>query len=158
MVKMSSKKKPAAAKSKQTEQQKGQQKQSEHSITANTILKNPRSREATPNPEQNSSSSGAIIAYVQKLSPLKRNKKDTSDYSTLTLQTERERKDAVLYSRIKRPLLAKSTESHTPVKIQWYTFTSDGAKVIINDMTMVRTPNQTLKNQVRQKSPHPLPT
>ncbi len=34
-------------------------------------------------------------------------------------------------------------DSHTPVKIQRYTFTSDGQKVIINDMTTISSPNQT---------------
>ncbi len=84
-----------------------------------------------------------MIAYVHNHSPLKRNRKNTLDYSTLTLQTKGERKDALLYSKTKRPLLVNSVDSHTPVKIQWYTFTSEGQKVIINDMTTISSPNQT---------------
>ena len=88
-------------------------------------------------------SGSPMIAYVHNLSPLKRNRKNTLDYSTLTLQTKGERKDALLYSKTKRPLLVNSVDSHTPVKIQRYTFTSDGQKVIINDMTTISSPNQT---------------
>lgn len=84
-----------------------------------------------------------IIAYVHCLSPTRRNKKDTLDYSTLILQTEEKpTQEALLHSKNKRPLLTDSEQSRTPVKIQRYTLTTDGAKVIINDMTRISVPDQ----------------
>ena len=71
----------------------------------------------------------AIIAYVHQLLPVKRNKKNTIDYSTLLLQTKDEAaQEAFLYSRHKRPLLVDSEKCRTPVKIQRFTYTSDGEK------------------------------
>ena len=73
----------------------------------------------------------------------KRNKRNTLDYSTLLLQTDsKPPQEALLYSASKRRLLADSEQSHTPVKIQRYTFTSDGKKVIINDMTTLSVPDK----------------
>lgn len=43
-----------------------------------------------------------IIAYVQNVSPLKRNKKNTIDYTTLTLQTSTTTQPAICYSKNKR--------------------------------------------------------
>ena len=86
----------------------------------------------------------SIIAYVHCLSPSRRNKKNTLDYSTLVLQSEsKPAQEALLYSKNKRPLLSDSEHSHTPVKIQRYTHTTDGEKMIINDMTMISVPDQT---------------
>ena len=80
----------------------------------------------------------SVIAYVHQLSPSKRNKKDTLYYSTLLLQTsENECQDALLYSKQKHKLLSDSQKSHTPVKIQRFTHTSDGKKLIINDITKI---------------------
>lgn len=87
-----------------------------------------------------------IIGYVHCLSPPKRNKKDTMNYSTLMLQTSDDGppKDALLYSKHKRPLLKNSEDCHTPVKIQHFTYTDDGSnKVIINDKTQISVPDQT---------------
>ena len=65
------------------------------------------------------------------------------DYCTLTLQTEHKpRQEALLYSKHKRQLLLNSEETHTPVKIRRQTYTDDGQKVIINDMTMLSIPDQ----------------
>ena len=86
---------------------------------------------------------GALIAYVQRLSPLKRNRRNTLDYSTLVLQTEESNVEALLYSKTKRQLLMSSENSHTPLKIQKYTRSADGQKVIINDTTRISTPDQT---------------
>ena len=87
--------------------------------------------------------SDEIIAYVQSLSPVKRNRKNTLDYSTLVLQTEESNMEALLYSKSKRQLLVDSANSHTPLKIQKYTKSVDGEKLIINDMTRISTPDQT---------------
>ncbi|KAK3746515.1 hypothetical protein QZH41_007955 [Actinostola sp. cb2023] len=84
-----------------------------------------------------------LIAYVHELSPLKRNRKNTMNYCTLTLQTSSEPpQDALLYSPNKRPLLMDSEESHTPLKIKCFTYTPD-KKLIINDMTNLTLPDQT---------------
>ena len=83
-----------------------------------------------------------LIAYVHKLSPVKRNRKNTMDYSTLMLQTETDTIEALLYSKNKRPLLVDSANSHTPLKIQRFTKSSDGKKLIINEMTRVGIANQ----------------
>ena len=84
-----------------------------------------------------------IIAYVQKLSPVKRNKKNTMDYCTLVLQAEDKNMDALLYSKNKRQLLMDSKQSHTPLKIQKFTKSATADKIIINDMTKLSMPDQT---------------
>ena len=81
-----------------------------------------------------------LIAYVHQLSPTKRNKRNTLDYCTLLLQTNECTKEALLYSKNKRSLLEESELSRTPVKIQRFTHTEDGSKVVINDMTTITQP------------------
>ena len=66
-------------------------------------------------PQKNNTS---MIAYVHQLSPPRRNKKNTMDYSTLLLQTEDTTKEALCYSKNKRPLLNDSQTSRTPIKLQ----------------------------------------
>ena len=79
----------------------------------------------------------SLIAYVHELSPIKKNRRQTMEYSTLVLQTEKKSVQALLYANKKRPILADSARSHTPIKIQRFTKTADGEKVIINKMTKV---------------------
>lgn len=101
--------------------------------------------EPTTPPKRSGNESG-IIAYVHQLSPVQRNKKNTVDYCTLLLQTkDNPSQGALLYSKRmqKRPLLVDSEKCRTPVKIQRFTHTSDGEKVIINDMTQISVPSQT---------------
>ena len=74
---------------------------------------------------------------------MQRNKKNTLDHATLTLQTENETREALLYSKLKRRLLVDSSESRTPIKIQHFALTADGKKLIINDMTSILTPSAT---------------
>ena len=88
-------------------------------------------------PQKNNTS---MIAYVHQLSPPRRNKKNTMDYSTLLLQTEDTTKNALCYSKNKRPLLNDSQTSRTPINLQRFTFTEDGAKLVINDMTNLSQP------------------
>ena len=96
------------------------------------------------NTEPSKATDDSIIAYVHQLSPSKRNKKDTLYYSTLLLQmSENGCQDALLYSKQKQKLLSDSQKSHTPVKIQRFTQTSDGKKLIINDITKISVPDQT---------------
>ena len=90
---------------------------------------------AEPTTPPRHSGNEAIIAYVHQLSPIKRNKKNTIHYSTLLLQMKDESaQEALLYSKHKRPLLMDSEKCRTPVKIQRFTFNSDGKKIIINDI------------------------
>ena len=51
--------------------------------------------------------------------------------------------DALRYPKQKHKLLSDSQKSHTPVKIQRLTHTSDGKKLIINDITKISVPDQT---------------
>ena len=94
--------------------------------------------------EPSKATDDVVIAYVHQLSPSKRNKKDTLYYSTLLLQTsENGCQDALLYSKQKHKLLSDSQKSHTLVKIQRFMHTSDGKKLIINDITKISVPDQT---------------
>jgi hypothetical protein len=70
-----------------------------------------------------SGSEGSLIAYVHNLSPVKKNRRQTMDYSTLVLQTEEKSVEALLYANRKRPIFADSARSHTPIKIQRFTKT-----------------------------------
>ncbi len=88
------------------------------------------SKAATPSPSKCYSSNETLIAYVHNLSKLQRNKKNTLDYATLTLQTQDEKKEALLYSKLKRPLLADSAESRTPIRIRRFALSADGKKLI----------------------------
>ena len=66
------------------------------------------------------------------------------DYSTIVLQTSSDKQlSALIYSKTKRKLLVDSERSRTPVKLQRFTYTSDGSKVIINDMTKISSPQPT---------------
>ena len=59
-----------------------------------------------------------IIAYVHNLSPLKRNKRNTIDYTTLTLQTDATTtQPALCYSKTKRKLLHEHETKRAPIKI-----------------------------------------
>lgn len=87
--------------------------------------------------------SKGVIGYVHNLSPTKRNKKDTLHYLTLSLQTKDTYEDVLCYSIAKRPLLMTSMTSRTPIKVDRFAKTTDGTKLIINDMTSVVIPNQT---------------
>ena len=82
-----------------------------------------------------------IIAYVQSVSPPKRNRRNTFDYATVSLQTSNEiKQEALLYSSHKRSLFEESEKCRTPIKLQKYTYTDDKKKIIINDMTHVSVP------------------
>lgn len=86
----------------------------------------------------------SIIAYVHKVSESRRNKRNTMDYSTMVLQTSSDKQlSALIYSKTKRKLLVDSERSRTPVKLQRFTYTSDGSKVIVNDMTKISSPQPT---------------
>ena len=94
-------------------------------------------RALTKTQQDSSNAAAPVNGYVHKLLPLKRNRRNTMDYSTLVLQTESDTIEALLYAKTKRPLLVDSVNSHTPLKIQRFTKSSDGEKLIINDLTKV---------------------
>lgn len=82
-----------------------------------------------------------IVAYVHSVSPTKRNRRNTFDYATISLQTSNEiKQEALLYSSHKRSLFEESEKCRTPIKLQKYTYTEDKKKIIINDMTHVSVP------------------
>ncbi|XP_020613627.1 uncharacterized protein LOC110051885 [Orbicella faveolata] len=85
--------------------------------------------------------SESVIGYVHELSPIKKNKSRTIEYHSLTLQTSStQHREALLYSTQKSKFLEESLETRTPVKFQNITYTADGKKIVINDMTLVTTP------------------
>ena len=83
-----------------------------------------------------------IIAYVHNLSPLKRNKRNTIDYTTLTLQTDvTTTQPALCYSKTKRKLLHEHETKRAPIKISRYTKSGDKTKIVINDKTLLAKPD-----------------
>ena len=81
-----------------------------------------------------------LIAYVHNLSPLKRNKKNTLDYSTLTLQSTDNTVSALCYSKKKRKILEEKVKARIPVKVMRYTTSTDKSKIVINDKTLLSAP------------------
>ena len=82
-----------------------------------------------------------IIAYVHNLSPIKRNKNNTIDYTTLTLQmSDNPKQPALCYSKNKRKILEEKETTRSPVKITCYMTSTDKTKIIINDKTIVSAP------------------
>ena len=83
-----------------------------------------------------------IIAYVHNLCPLKRNKRNTIDYTTLTLQTDATTtQPALCYSKTKRKLLHEHETKRAPIKISRYTKSGDKTKIVINDKTLLAKPD-----------------
>ena len=91
--------------------------------------------------ESRSTEQESLIGYVQNLSPLKRNRKNTLDYASMTLQTASGNREVLLYSPPKRSLLLESEKSRRPIKVSCLTSTPDRKKLIINDMTKVSFPD-----------------
>lgn len=84
----------------------------------------------------------ALVGYVHNVSPVKRNKRNTLNYSTFTLQVrENSMQDALCYSTTKRAILAEKEASRTPIKIARFTRTADHTKLVVNDIAHVTAPN-----------------
>ena len=99
------------------------------------------SREEKSPSKRSKQQSDSLIAYVHNLSPPRRNRQNTMDYSTLTLQTSSGKNEqALLFSKPKRKLLQDHETSRIPIKIQKFTKTQDGKKLIINEMTQITVP------------------
>ena len=75
-----------------------------------------------------------IIAYVHHVSSQGTSK------SSATLQTSEGQEDAIISSTNKRKLLAEKEETRTPIKLSKYSRTSDGNKIVINEMAIISTP------------------
>ena len=76
----------------------------------------------------------------------------------MDLQTTEGKLPALIYSKSKRKLLADKGTARTPVKLQRFMYTSDGSKVIVNDMTKISSPQPTeysfqFKEQASQHDP-----
>ena len=83
-----------------------------------------------------------IIAYVHNLSLLKHNKRNTIDYTTLTLQTDATTtQTALCYSKTKRKLLHEHETKRAPIKISRYMKSGDKTKIVINDKTLLAKPD-----------------
>ena len=98
---------------------------------------------SSPGSSSRRDDSPSIIAYVHNVSEPKRNRRNTMDYYTMDLQTTEGKLPALIYSKSKRKLLADKGIARTPVKLQRFTYTSDGSKVIVNDMTKISSPQPT---------------
>lgn len=80
------------------------------------------------------------------------------NYYTMDLQTTEGKLPSLIYSKSKRKLLADRGIARTPVKLQRFTYTSDGSKVIVNDMTEISSPQPTeysfqFKEQASERDP-----
>jgi hypothetical protein len=65
------------------------------------------------------------------------------EYCMFVLQTSaKDTREGLLYSPPKRPLLQQSQDTHTPVKLKYFTYTQDRDKIIVNDMTNITNPQQ----------------
>lgn len=82
-----------------------------------------------------------IIGYVQTVSPLKRNRSGTMDYSDITFQVHGgKRQRAVCFSKSKRQLLIERKTNKTAVKVAKINFSKDSETFFINDMTYLSNP------------------
>ena len=89
-------------------------------------------------PTKQSQQPNSLIAYVHNLSPIRRNRENTKDYSTLTLQTSSGRNEQAL-------LFSKQTETSSgsrniTVKFLKNSETKDGKKLIMNEITEITAP------------------
>lgn len=81
-----------------------------------------------------------LIGYAQDVSEMKRNRRNTTDYVTMRIQTSPVKTcQALLYSPQKRKIFVHSQKTKTPIKIKDFARTSDD-KIIINDVTYVGQP------------------
>lgn len=82
-----------------------------------------------------------LIVYIQNISLLMHNRKNTLDYPSMTLQTASGNHEVLLYSPPKRSLLLASKKSQGPIKVSCLKCTLDRKKSIVNDMTKVSFPD-----------------
>ena len=84
-----------------------------------------------------------LIGYVHNVSTLKRNKKNTIDYTTSTLQMDTSTtQPALSYSKAKQKILDEHETKRAPIKITRYTKLADKTKIVINDNTLLTKPDE----------------
>ena len=98
---------------------------------------------SSPGSSSRRDDSPSIIAYVHNVSEPKRNRRNIMDYYTMDLQTMEGKLPGLIHSKSKRKLLADRGIARTPVKLQRFTYMSDGSKVTINNMTEISSPQPT---------------
>ena len=112
-----------------------------HCIPVRVLSFQQKMASRTPNNSLKRPATSSIIGYVHHLSPEKRNKKNTMDYASFTLQTlATDTKEALIYSKHKRQLFSQSQTNRTPIKLTDFTFTENREKIVVNDMTFVSVP------------------
>ena len=110
--------------------------------TDSSPVESERRIDSSPTAKRGACNSDGLVPYVHNVSPVKRNRKDTMNYTMLRLQTRDGIEDALCFSDAKRPLFVEKESTRTAVKLTKYTKTVHGKKIIINDMTKVANPNQ----------------
>lgn len=104
--------------------------------TDSSPVESERRIDSSPTAKRGACNSDGLVPYVHNVSPVKRNRKDTMNYTMLRLQTRDGIEDALCFSDAKRPLFVEKESTRTAVKLTKYTKTVDGKKIIINDMTI----------------------
>ncbi len=98
--------------------------------------------QSSPTQQRESQPSRSLVGYVHKLSPLKRNRRDTMNYSTFVFQGDNENiREGLCFSSAKRRLLQEKESNRIAVKLTGYTFTGADSKIVVNDVTTISTAN-----------------
>ena len=89
--------------------------------------------QSSPTRQRESQPSRSLVGYVHKLSLLKRNRRDTMNYSTFVFQGDNENiREGLCFSSAKRRLLQEKESNRIAVKFTGYTFTGADSKIVIN--------------------------
>ena len=98
----------------------------------------PKKRSAEEDLPSTSSLPGQLIAYVHEVSPTKTNRTNTVEYFDVLLQTEKNHSQrAVCFTKSKRQLFVDRQKTKTPVKLTNFSMSTNGADLLINNMTRV---------------------
>ncbi|CAB3985505.1 Hypothetical predicted protein [Paramuricea clavata] len=81
-----------------------------------------------------------VVGYIQSVSPPKQSRKNT-EYSNFKLQAKSGLVPGVCFSSTKRSILAEREATKTAVKLDRFTYASDGKTIFVNDMTKISVPN-----------------
>ena len=117
-----------SAKKKATKSQKTVTEQESLNLTPTTTNTNHQTsnsnyskQSSNPVPNKRPADSTEMIAYVHRISPLKRNRSNTLDYFNLQLQSSDSIHRSVCFCRSKRSLFLERQQTKTAVKLQKYT-------------------------------------
>lgn len=98
----------------------------------------PQKRPAEDLPSTSSEIPQQLIAYVHEVSPTKSNRANTMEYFDVCLQTEHNQSQrAVCFTKSKRQLFVDRQQTKMPVKLTNFTMSTNGADILINNMTQV---------------------